>query len=109
MDFCFQIEVFQKMSKNVIELSATIYMGSQKRAYHLYEFSDEELESIVNSLKTLWEDEWVDITIRSNTVESMNIHVECYNEKVELDSLIRFEAEGEWLEKQNLYVKFTRK
>lgn len=97
------------MSKNVIELSATIYMGSQKREYNLYEFSDEELESIVNSLKDLWEDEWVDITIRSNTVETMSIHVECYKEHVELDSFIRFEATGEWLEKQNLYVKFIRK
>lgn len=93
----------------MIKLSATIYMGSQQRLYPLHEFSDEELTSVVDELKKLWNDKWVDITVRCNTIESMNIHIECHEKEVELDSLIRFEAKGEWLEKQNLYVKFSAK
>lgn len=87
-----------------IHLKAIIYMGSQKREYPLCEFTDEELLSIVNGLRSLWGEKPVEISIHCNTPETTNIHIEC--NEVELDSLIRFEAKGEWLEKQNLYVKF---
>lgn len=95
------------MLKEIIHLKATIYIGSQKREFPLYEFTDDELVIIMEQIKKLWNNNLIDISIHYNIPENTSIHLECYDGEVELDSLIRFEAPGEWLEKQNLYVKFS--
>ncbi len=110
-------------------VSAVILIGPQKRVYTLCDFTDDELTNILLELDKFWinnlPEYWFDVSVRCNTVESMNIHIQCYtyNEEyrivkhpipqVMLDELCnvihRIQPEGEWLEKQNLYVKFTAK
>lgn len=107
-------------------IDATIYMGPQKRVYNINELSDNELESVLVELRKYWNDNnpeyYFDVQVRCNLIESMNIYIECYwtNKNDGLyshvipktlinelcDKFIRIEPKGEWLEKQNIYVKF---
>lgn len=109
--------------------SAVILIGSQQRVYDLREFSDDELIEILTVLDKFWinnlPEYWFDISLRCNTIDNMNIHIQCYTynddyrivkhtiPEIMLNDLCnkihRFQAKGEWLEKQNLYVKFTAK
>lgn len=117
------------MSSKYTSVAANILIGCQKRDYDLCDFTDVELESIIRELNKFWIDNtpeyWFDISLRCNTVYSMNIHIQCYNDDDQLrivenfipqemidnlcDSPKPIHPEGLWLEQQTLYVKFTPK
>lgn len=91
-------------------------MGPQKRLYNLGDLDDTELSSVADELVKFWQTKKPDYSfeseIRCNTPESTYIFIRCIGlidstVKESCDTFIRIEPKGEWLEKQNMYVKFT--